>query len=89
MKWDIQHACLEMIGHLTVFKFFHNDSDKLYGSWGRKDRLKHLVLWSFSNNPVLHTSFKLCNLSIIAIKEERWYNICLHFRDQQWHEREC
>lgn len=44
MKWDIQRACLEMIGHLTIFKFFHNDSDKLYGSWGRKDRLKHLVL---------------------------------------------
>lgn len=44
MKWDIQHACLEMIGHLTIFKFFHNDSDKLYASWGRKDRLKHLVL---------------------------------------------
>lgn len=66
----------------------HGDSDKLCASGKKKDRLKCLVIWTLSNNLMLHRSFKLCDLSIRAIKMKRWCNICLHFRERWWHEWE-
>ena len=69
-------------------KLSHSDSDKLSAPGKKKDRLKCLVIWTLSNNLMLHRSFKSCNLSIKATKKERWCNICLHFRERWWHEWE-
>lgn len=68
---EMTFQCLS--SYLTV-------TDKLYASGKKKDRLKCLVKWTLSDNLMLHRSFKLHNLSIRSTKEERWCNICHHFR---------